>query len=1317
MQKMTLLCICLAGLLLGTAAHAETGNMLKNPNFENSDVNWSFHSEGQDSVIGEISAQSYRPKTGLSGAKIVTSETPNKAVSWVQHVRVDDPSQMPNEASVWFNGSAGATLRVTPVQYTTDSGRKAEHDFQSVQVALPSVGDWKQARVSFDFPDSVRAVRFELLVTGKGEYAFDDAELTRQARVDIDARPEGITVIGLRRFWGAGSGGDPMPAPMREALEEAGLGPIRSVEWDHVTPQSLRQSEVVLLLLHPKRLTLTQKDHAIIQLLKDYVSGGGGLLFGCNRQQLWSDFFIARAIARDFGLKLLVEKVEGAPDKTWQIGEWYADRYTYTDQVFPPINDGVQGVLFHTTSDWSFRGVVPFEVQDEAWKIVMHSGPNASSTPLPPIGLETLDRDFRESGFEQDVPLMAVRDYGKGHVAYLGVNMPNIFTRVVDNQTALNTYTQYVRDGHAGHASDMLRVIVNTFTWLGQGASALQGKALALADATQEARFDQGWKLRRGVIGPRTTYSSGKATPEQYVAKAKELGLDFIVFLEDFAEMEREDFDKLRADCERLTTSDFVAVPGITYTNGDGNHQYAYSNQLLMPSEALLDESGDHILCGDEADGIGELRWLYELNSFENQAGWYNFKDNPYPHYDTRNVASMGVITQKDGKIVERVVKEWAYSNFHDQLLWPHALTLATSPDELDGVATGDVYVNVVGTHGYEHLFNVLTTYPGARARSHNFPGSAPFGGTSVSNGPMINLQAPRADTDTKDGGIYSRKLQVWPLNLTVTSEHGLKEVRLMDGERVIRRYLPGGENSFEIETGVSLEHQRQIWVHAFDSRGGEAFTRALNSNAWLMRETQCGDRNNQLFGSRQYRDDGTLYFHGYTGTNATPSKGPWNGKVRPVGAFIFDKELGLGSTAFDGGPEGEPSLWLGPEVWWGGKKPKWGQNGKHAPGWFSQLVTDREGGPHIRPERIVASADVLSADMVLDGVFPVNDKPVIHVWYTMQPVLPAETIKTNVVKTLYLCKVEGVNMYLVEQTVEALKDIPIGEDRDWGIKLGKVGGGARLEGAARKLGDKPMNTNPASGKFTFRKGDYVGFYGDPFGSLAVYNIGDPLILEGDPKNYSIHLPSEGDVIPKGTVYKMRLLLAGMNNQTPDPVALTEQLQQQYGLGVEGTGYTVQLDAGTVVGNEYELQMRANSMGQVAFSIDGLDELAGNLGAKIHGLNANWTACLQRGGDAPDVRVVPVTGQGVGYAVLQAELEERPVFIGHPYTASNSDAVLGLSRTTDHRSWVLEVHNPTDQPMSVAVRTADAWLGPVVEQTFELEPGSSQIHEIGPAIP
>ena len=137
------------------------------------------------------------------------------------------------------------------------------------------------------------------------------------------------------------------------------------------------------------------------------------------------------------------------------------------------------------------------------------------------------------------------------------------------------------------------------------------------------------------------------------MAKAKVLGLDFIVFLEDFATLKPSGFENLKADCRRLSTETFLALPGFSYQNTDGNHEYIFSDSIQFPSSVLTDRTGKRLKVFAPLECLSSymgLHYSYSLLGFENTAGWYDFSHNPYPSYDARDVDSMAVVTQEGGK-------------------------------------------------------------------------------------------------------------------------------------------------------------------------------------------------------------------------------------------------------------------------------------------------------------------------------------------------------------------------------------------------------------------------------------------------------------------------------------------------------------------------------------------------------------------------------------------------------------------------------------------------------------------------------------------
>ena len=272
--------------------------------------------------------------------------------------------------------------------------------------------------------------------------------------------------------------------------------------------------------------------------------------------------------------------------------------------------------------------------------------------------------------------------------------------------------------------SDQLKFYLNTLNWISANADALETAPLKQSEATPIER-STAWKMHRGVIGPRTTYSSGTSSPEEYVAKAKALGLDFIILLEDFATLKSSGFENLKNDCHRLSTGTFLALPGFSYQNTDGNHEYIFSDSLKLPSSLLTDRTGKrlkvHVPLENTMDSYVGIHYSYTLLGFENTNGWYNFSHNPYPSYDARDVDSMAVVTQEDGKLLDRDIVGYAINNRNGQSLHPFAICLAKGAAELDGVKDGTCYVNLIGANGIDQIYRSFTTYHG-RAGTHLYP-------------------------------------------------------------------------------------------------------------------------------------------------------------------------------------------------------------------------------------------------------------------------------------------------------------------------------------------------------------------------------------------------------------------------------------------------------------------------------------------------------------------------------------------------------------------------------------------------------------------
>ncbi|MHB9024692.1 MAG: hypothetical protein ACYC7E_11045 [Armatimonadota bacterium] len=1301
--RISLLCALMAlclGLFAGHGlAAADEGNLVVNPGFEqpaaaNSFLGWVFVNHNQDFIRGEIQAQEYQ--NGLHAAMAVVPETPKVYACWGQHVKAPDDTKLPNTFSIWYR-SPDAPCHVVMTFTAVVDGKSVNKGVKGL--TLPISRGWRQFSETIETPAGTRDILLELRVSAKGTYHFDDVVLNRTEAV-VAGLPCRLLFVGMER--------NQLSALWQETLGQAGFVRLSYEKWDNLTPALLKQCRAVILISTPRRQLVTPKDEAITEMLLDYLKAGGGLMITQQFGQMHSEMTLPMYLLERLGGKILLETLVVPKEANRPFGH-LKEAFAYTDKVRGPWADGVTGVWYPTSNPLGvWASELPF-LPNAEWQVAL-SGGQQTKTELYLTGLDEIDRGARAQGFAEDVPLAGYRDFAKGRAAYMGFHAQTVFTRGTSEDDA-KSFAAYMRDGTDGKPSGMLRFYANAIRWLGANADPVAAVDLKLREVAT-SKLTTAWKMHRGIIGPRTRYSSGQNTPDEYVAKAKAAGLDYLVFLEDFVALQPGAFEKLKADCRRLTGEGFLAVPGITFQNDQGNHEFIFSDTLLLPSKKLLEPTGKRVLTytpsapwGKNGNNV-DIHWWYTLLGFESTSGYYNFRQNPYPFYDGRDINAIAIVLQEGGKTLERLPEAHGYQARSGQFTWPVALTLMRNAAELDGVKNGSVYVNVIGAEGLAQVSPMLTTI--TSRTNHLYPGMTSFGAMYLTNGPDIQLTMPRGDTDA-GGNPYNPNLQEWSLKMNVTSAAGIREVKLYDGETVLRRFLPNGAKEFSFATSIAKERQRAVWVQATDMQGKEAIGRDIPSNSWLLRENQCSDRNNQLLDSRQLRPDGTPFFVGYGGDTVMPDKGPWNGRFRPVGCFVFDKKLGVGAFPYDGSPENHPQASFAPYLVYDGKVPS-------SKGWSYAVVADKEGGPHVKPQRVVACSDVLVGERVLDGVFPVDAYPVIHVWHTLYPVQPSTYLKTTGRAYLYRIKPDGISAYLWDQEFTILQDIPVKMDVPFMVGIGTFSAVTATERITSHQGTV-TEQGPLKGygmkALPFDAGDYLGLTKSPFGSMVAYSLTDGLTLWGDGVNYRVGIKPTGTVLKAGTKLRAKILLVGMHRGVTDPAALAAKVRADYGLAGKAS-YAVEVKQGAVTDQQYILRAAANKEGLFQSTIRGLAALDGNLGGLVSSLHDSWTAVFQQqDGQKVKTRLIPVEG-GIGYLLWQAEDDGKLTTIGHPLIASDPKVTLNLTRSTDWKTWHLEIHNPSDKQLQVTVRANPAFAGFQFNEALTLAPGSSVIRNLGP---
>ncbi|MBR2839653.1 MAG: hypothetical protein IKE55_12775 [Kiritimatiellae bacterium] len=1088
-------------------------------------------------------------------------------------------------------------------------------------------------------------------------------------------------------------------------LEREGWDRFRWVAGpDYVSREDILNAKLVVVN-EGRFYSLDRHDLEFMDAIVGYVRAGGGLVIVNNFSQMFSRMELPLRLMMRFGGRILLETVPFPSGRIRQVGEFSQDQWCYTDRVFPPFNKGVARVMVRATCSYGAEhGCTPF-LPDANWKTALSAGRDVGSVPFPATGLGLLDERIRKKGFDGDAPIVGYREFGRGRVVYFGVSeYLGRFSQGPDDPVA-KTLEVVSEKGLPGEGpSGLARFCRNLFAWAAENSDSVAASAVPelLTRKDAESRLPRGFRVYRGVVGPRTVYSGGKSTAAEYVAKAKSLGLDYIVFLEDLNRLSAADFEKLRDFCREASDDSFSAWAGYTYEKDNGNHQYAFSNEPIYPGKKILtqgrkfrslwfDAPERGFRPGYDANfsgGHADLDFFYGMLGFKNNLGWYRFRDSPYRPTDNRCVNSMGVITRVNGKTVADDLDVYALNNRADQSLIPIALELVDSADLL----TTDSYTMSMGIEGG---INAFRGYMISHVAHSGYPGVGLFGRNVVSNGPEIDFAPVRGDIGPDADLLYSAKLPNWPYTLRVTSDHGLVRIDLYDGDRSVRTWRPNGAKEFSRRGAFPIERQRYLWVKAVDAKGRIAFTRASNCESHLLRETTCNDRENRLFYSCQPRPDKSAppFLSSYSADTCTPDKGPWVGRVRPVGFFVFDKKYGVGGQGgFDGSPENHPKMNLVPSIEYGGAPSE-----RH--GWSKDFVAGREGAAHNFANRIVASADALVGERVLDGVFEYGRRPVVHVWHSLFPVFDTAYADTKARCSLFLPKLDGVVPYQWEQRLVLKSPVPSAKDRpivDFGtLVLSSGNGGVEALAAGMRI------KNAMKGRLRLQTGDFVVERDSKYGSLAVIALA-PVFFE----NGRFFQVGDGSECPVGSAFDCNLVLMGMNKFTEDPFASAVAAVKAYGIGTDKPEYRAMFASGSGKANGVMFDASAANDALVG-RFEGVAALPGTLGLRLSGLDDRRTALLagRRG-----IRIIPVE-DGIGYAALRAEESDADLFVGHPLRSSSAALSLTLTRPVGG-AWHLEVHNPTASPVRAKISTHPAFKGFAFARGIEVAAGSSLDFEI-----
>lgn len=1084
-------------------------------------------------------------------------------------------------------------------------------------------------------------------------------------------------------------------------LHQAGFNLNTFGDWQNLTWDKIKDyNAVVLVGLGESNadFTLTPINQANLEVLNRFLAAGGGIFYVPSWGQMNTQLPPQQAWAKTLGLTPLFDEVPVDAPTTKRATAWEID-FAHTTAIAPSAVTQDVHSLWYPVPASRIGGqthTVPLAV-DANWRVVIKGEPSSHTRVMPLDGSPPKD----EGTCTASVPLLATRQVGPGRIVVLGIAPQYTF-----NQVAATTLENIVLErGLGGVASDGYKIIENALKWLTepslQNTPALGGATLGGA-AMDDSLLQHPWKTKfsgafdwshaeqflspqhaySGIVGARSTYSSGQATVEQWVQAARAKGLSYLVFLEDFKALSPAKFDKLKDDCARLSTPDFGAIPGFAIDDEVGYHYFYCGTSFPYPDKKFLSPDGKVFISRDpEVDAknpylkgqlsMTTLDYAYTTSAFRLTAGNYGFNDGtvPFPDFFSDWDAT-SVVTSRNGRLIEDATQAYLTLAASGQGPLPLAINFMDSPAQLDGAAWHTVLRLPENGGGIEGgRINAATKFADYWNMWHFYPNNPT--NVYVTNGPSIDdwsFVGPR-DYEGSNQGDYVWQNLRWRVHGKAQSAAGLREVAVYDGLDLFRRFLPQGRQSFEFMLDLTHDRQHSLVMIVTDTAGH----RAISGDQWdrnhRLEEFMCSDRNNQLSYGFNTNSQGLSLMLGGNQSLATPFKRLDPKEISPSGTFRND--FLLGAPSFDGAAGGEPAFFAPVEM--------------HG-------AAQSLPSPTVSEERrLMNSGDVHIGEGRWQNFFTDNIRP-LNVWHTLWKTEPAHDF--TVTKRNHFFQVDPdspLAVFLWHTRLDMKRDIPnngvlVGvlssrKDNRWALA------GSDGSNATRAWDEAAGTSSPL--KVPFGKGAYAALLDSPLGGEAVFSLSDGLEATLDPAHRSsinITLDAAHSPQRRGQSGEADLLLLGIPRLTDttrelatDSLATVRRFASDFGLLNGKAGYRLQTEAGQVVSQRYILDVNGRQTNCFSGQLSG--RLISSLPITVSGLNDNWSCYLY---DRTLKKARPIgVFESKGWATVLLK-DNLNLFLGHPVTAADARLFIQVAQTGENR-WRVEIHNPTTAPITTTI--------------------------------
>lgn len=1128
-----------------------------------------------------------------------------------------------------------------------------------------------------------------------------------------EGKPLGRVYVWKTYPWDS----DCLEMPIFKMMKQEGFEVVTG-DQIQITADTIKKFNVVIICdLFPDRADkkLPEKTRQYARILDDYVKAGGTLwIWGRSMNHMshqWVTDKLNKILAQ-WGAEVLQEIVRD-PDHE-EIQERYMKmRYARTKNIFDhELTDGIGRIWY---PNGTMVGITsPLKLSAD-WQPLISATDDAITHK---IGLDGNDypRELEDQmGVAGPEPVIAaVRKVGDGQIILTGQTSTIPFwgykhlawediatTKGVDNGSSL---TNFFMDDR----SDWNKFFINSLKKLASTAKTGGGELKVnpiivndprpnvIKDWTSSSPALPAEKTFKGVIGASTSLSDGKGTVAEFATAARKLGVDFVVFSEDLKTLTEDNYRKLVEECKAASSANFAAIPGIKYQDVDGNHRIILGEKCWPSAKRLFPL--DKTIFGPV--------WLY----FDSEAPMqiaYDFSHSNYPAYANVGLNAMGVRSYENGVLFDDAMPCYLDNQHRADCLTPVIVNISKSPQSLSNVKE---WYFVPAAKLADFVKIATDRYPGW------YEGwKAGF----TSGGPLIRQWSGVNTYRITGGRYYVPGTERWRIELKADSDVPITTVEILDGENVMRTYRPGTPACDIVIDG--LHDMRHVFVARItDAKGRQAITSSLTIADTLFDQGQCSDRQNFMAGRQDYRSpDGR-----YTCMQATSMLGK---ATKPnVGNIQTSDPALLNPPGVDGGFGNTFSLFCPMMI----RGKSW----------------DEFRFPVFKNGFRYCSRDAIVFDMTYTYRISEDSPP----WPSIEsgdPWMRMEPARHFTAKTTWLNFPRRLNDFspsVVEFEMDFRRAVSLSQIHDpdqgrtlfWTHRLGFHHPEFRFKGLKGVEGweDPPSDiytdnlpplllaasegeASPGShdicsylpaageeisieaGKDASRPNNWQGALKNGDALFLHPNLGGSggFFLLGGEMQTRVELGYDWirmylglydlRTFKAGDAYKSRILtLQGKLGET-DPIADWKSFRDEWGVAGGKPAYAIDVKRGKIKDTKFVLECQAEN-GLVALSV-GKAALSQRLPIKISGLSPMLTAAIV---DNTRKEWLPIGVTDIeAYATHDANIGSSELVIGNIVQCDNPNLV--CTALPENGGFVIDVHNPTDRPVSALVSVPDGlWM-------------------------